>query len=107
MQYVGETAQRLNVRFAKHRDCMKGNINSSSCKWVSAHFSSGPCKGAGYTVQIIENWEGNGRTDRNAIDTGISVIRRKRETEWILKLQTLYPYGLNDRIDMYENDGYL
>ena len=63
------------------------------------YFSSGQCKGADYTVQIIEKCGGDGRTERNAIDTNLEVIRRKTETEWILKLQTLYAYGINDRID--------
>ena len=100
IEYVGETAQQLNVRFAKHRDCMKGRINSSSCKRLADHFSTGLCKGQGYTVQISENWGGNGRTDRGAIDLGLAVLRRKRETEWMLKLRTLYLYGLNDRVDV-------
>ena len=86
LQYVGETAQQLNVRFAKHRNCRKGHLNSATCKRLSDHFSSGLCKDAGYSVQIIENWRGNGRTDRGAIDLGVAVLRRKRETEWILKL---------------------
>ena len=54
LQYVGETAQKLNIRFAKHRECMKGNVKSNSCKRISDHFSSGLCKGSDYTVQIIE-----------------------------------------------------
>ena len=104
LQYVGETAQQLNVRFAKHRDCLKGKINSSQCKRLSDHFSTGLCKGAGYTVQIVEKFTGNGRTSRGAIDPGISVVRRKRETEWMLKLRTVYPYGLNDRVDIYSEN---
>ena len=26
------------------------------------------------------------------------VERQKKETKWMLKLQTVYPYGLNDRV---------
>ena len=104
LQYVGETAQNLNVRFAKHRSCMKGNVNSTSCKRLSDHFSVGLCKGAGYTVQIIENWVGNGRTERKSIDLGVATLRRKRESEWILKLRTVYPFGLNERVDLNTDD---
>ena len=104
LQYVGETAQNLNIRFAKHRLCMSGNINSKSCKHVSDHFSKGFCKNSEYTVQIIENLEGNGRTSRGALDPGVSVIRRKRETEWMLKLRTVFPYGLNDRVDIADDN---
>ena len=43
---------------------------------------------------------------RGAIDTGVAVLRRKRESEWILKLRTVYPYGLNDRVDMFSHDNY-
>ena len=107
LQYVGETAQNLNVRFGKHRNCMKGSINSTSCKRLSDHFSKGLCKDAGYTVQIIENWRGNGRTERNSIDLGIASLRRKRESEWILKLRTVYPFGLNERVDLsIENESF-
>ena len=79
---------------------MKGRINSTSCKRLSDHFSKGLCKDADYTVQIIENWIGNGRTDRNSIDLGLATLRRKRESEWILKLRTVYPFGLNERVDL-------
>ena len=97
LQYVGETAQNLNVRFGKHRNCMKGRINSTSCKRLSEHFSKGLCKDAGYTVQIVENWIGNGRTNRNSIDLGLATLRRKRESEWMLKLRTVHPFGLKER----------
>ena len=80
MQYVGETAQQLNIRFATHRASMSGKIKSNSCKWLAEHFSTGICKNAKYSVQIIEKWQGNGRTSRGAINLGEAVLRRKRET---------------------------
>ena len=33
IQYVGETAQQLNIRFTTHRSSMSGKIKSNSCKW--------------------------------------------------------------------------
>ena len=38
------------------------------------------------------------------IDLGAAVLRIKREIEWMLKLRTLYPYGLNEKLDIYEDD---
>ena len=96
MQYFGETAQQLNIRFATRRASMSGKIKSNSCKWLAEHFSTRISKNAKYSVQIIEKWQGNGRTSRGAIDLGEAVLRRKRETERVLKLRTVYPYGLNE-----------
>ena len=41
--------------------------------------------------------QGNGRTSRGTIDLGKAVLMRKRETEWKLKLRTVYPVGLDYR----------
>ena len=79
MQYVGETAQQLNIRFATHRASISGKLKSSSCKWLVKHFSTGIWKNAKYSVQIIEKWQGNGRTSCGAINLGEAVLRRKRE----------------------------
>ena len=65
------------------------------CKWLAEHFSTGISKNAKYSVQIIEKWQGNGRASRGAIDLGEAVLRRKRKTKSMLKLRTVYPYGLN------------
>ena len=34
----------------------------------------------------------------------VVVLRRKRETEWMLKLRTVYPYSLNEKVDICEDD---
>ena len=104
MQYVGETAQQLTIRSATHRASTSGKLKLSSCKWLAEHFSTGICKNAKYSVKIIEKWKGNGRTSRGAIDLGESVLKRKRETEWMLKLRTVYPYRLNEKVDICEDD---
>ena len=41
---------------------------------------------------------------RGAIDLGEAVLRRKRETEWMVKLRTVYPYELNEKVDICEDD---
>ena len=104
MQYVGQTAQQLNIRFATHKASMSRKLKSNSCKWLAEHFSTGICKNAKYSVQIIEKWQGSGRTSHGAIDLGEAILRRKRETEWILKLRTVYPYGLNKKVDICDDD---
>ena len=58
-----------------------------------------------YTVQIIEKLEGTGRSERNVIKLDDSKYREKRELHWMLKLRTVYPYGLNDRVgDEFKNE---
>ena len=104
MEYFGETSQQLNVRFTIHRASMSGKIKSNSCKWLAGHFSTGICKNAKYSVEIIEKRLGNDRISRGAIDLGEAVLRRKRETEWVIKLRTVYPYGLNEKADVCEDD---
>ena len=37
----------------------------------------------------MEKWQGNGRTSHGAIDLGEPVLRRKRKTEWMLRLRTI------------------
>ena len=46
----------------------------------------------------------NGRTNRHTINLGEAVLTTNRETEWMLKLRTVYPYGLNEKIDIFEDD---
>lgn len=105
LQYVGETCQRLNERFNWHRSGFKHPEKYGFCHILSDHFHKGVCKDASYSVQILEKLEGNGRTERNALDPSVTSLRKKRELFWIHQLRTLYPYGLNDRIgDEYKND---
>ena len=104
MKYIGETAQQLNIRFATQRVSMSGKLKSNSCKWLAEHFSTGLCKNAKYSVQIIKKSQGNGRTSHNAINLGEAVLRGKRETEWMFKLTSVYPYSLNEKVDICEDD---
>ena len=104
-QYVGETVQQLNARFTGHRAGIKQPDKHGTCKILSNHFNQGVCKGATYTVQILEKLVGTGRTNRNAIDASITSYRKDREDYWIKLLRTAYPYGLNDRLsDDYMKD---
>ena len=104
MQYVGVIAQQLNVKFATHRARMIGKIKSNSCKWLAENFSTRICNNAKYSAQITQKWQGNVRTSCGCIELGQSVLKRKEETEWMLKLRTVYPYGLNEKVNICEDD---
>ena len=63
-------------------------------------FSSGPCKGAAHFAQVIENWEGDGHLpNQGGEDQDLSRKRKKQEDHWMLKLRTIYPYGLNESLN--------
>ena len=97
-QYVRETVQSLNDRFSGHRAGMKNPFADNRCKILSKHFSVGLCKNANYIVNSIEKLSGSGRDDNGNPIPGVTVERHKKETKWMLTLQTVYPYGLNDRV---------
>ena len=99
LQYVGETAQKLNERFAWHNSCLLYPKKYAFCKILNNHFNEGYCKGADYKVNILEKLPGSGRTDRGGVDFEAKKVRKACETQWILKLRTAFPFGLNDRVD--------
>jgi len=98
LQYVGETAQKLNARFNLHRSGIRNKDKINFCKRLCSHFHEGLCKDAEFTVNVIEKLEGNGRLPNGKVDLDIASLRRRKEKEWMLKLRTVYPYGLNDRV---------
>ena len=105
IQYVGETVQKINKRFNWHRTGLKNPEKYGFCRILSEHFNNGVCKGASYTVQILEKLEGNGRTPRGAIDPSQTAHKKSREMYWMLQLRTIYPYGLNDPVgDEYKRE---
>ena len=98
MQYVGETSQKLSGRFQSHRHNINGKLKGEGNWRLAEHFNVGLCKNSSYSVQILENRLGTGRMKNGNLGLGVGVERRKSETEWILKLRTRYPYGLNNKI---------
>ena len=98
LQYVGETAQKLRERRNHHDSCFHHPEKDNYCRILSDHFSKGLCKNATYSLHIIEKLEGSGREENGEVDSAVTTIRRKKETEWMLKLRTVFPYGLNDRV---------
>ena len=98
LQYVGETIQPLRGRICHHVSHIRRPDVAHSSHILANHFSKGHCKGAKFNVNIIEKLLGDGRDNDGKLDPAINRIRKKKETEWMLKLQTVYPFGLNDRI---------
>ena len=84
MWYVQETIQELNVRFATYRASMSGKIKSNPCQWLAEYFSTGLCKNAKYTVQIIEKWQRNDRTSHGAINLAKEFLGVREEQDWCL-----------------------
>ena len=83
-----------------HRASTKSEDKMIGCKYLHQHYTSGPCKNANFNIQIIDNFEGNGRDpETKTIDTIQSRLRRETERDWIKELRTLYPFGLNIRLD--------
>lgn len=104
LQYVGETSSIVGVRFGMHRACMSGKPYAGQCRRLADHFTTGPCTGADHHIQIIENWSGNGHLPNGKVDEEEKIKRWKQEDHWILKLRTLYPYGLNDHLNFPSKD---
>ena len=93
VQYVGETKQQFNVRNNSHRRSTK-NVNiHTGCPIIHEHFTEGLCAGVGYTCQIIEKIPDNGSEQE------LQNLRRQKEFYWIKELRTIYPFGLNSRLD--------
>ena len=105
LQYVGETCQKLNKRFNWHNSGFKYPNKYGFCKILNNHFNNGLCKDSQYSVKILEKLSGSGRTENDSMDISSNPIRKQRELHWMLKLRTIYPYGLNDRIgDEYKDN---
>ena len=102
-RYVGETVQSLWDRFTGHRTGMKNPFADNRCKILSKHGNVCLCRNANYLVNIVEKLSGSRRDDNDIPNAGVTVEIHKKETTWMLTLQTVYPYGLNDRV----GDGYM
>ena len=102
-QYVGETVKSLRDRFSGHKTGMKNPFADNRCKTLSKHFGVGLCRNASYIINIIEKLSGSGRDNNDIPILGVTVERQNKETKWMLTLQTIYTYGLNDR----EGDEYM
>ena len=77
VRYVGETSRTLRHRLSEHLQNIRSNASTS----VAAHFTSS-CALADFSFTAIEH-QTNTRK------------RRKKESQWINRLQTQAPKGLN------------
>ena len=104
LQYVGETRQPLNERFNWHRSCLKYPNKYGFCRRLTEHFIQGACKNSSYSVQIIEKLDDDDdnvdddETSPRPNNVNMNALRKHKEKEWMLKLRTVFPYGLNDRV---------
>ena len=110
LQYVGQTCQTLRERMGGHRS---GVCNDQESKIFYEHFTKTECQGYGFTVQIIQKLKGDGRVSNSGVvpktsvsagvpkkgarDVACTAQREKCETDWMVELRSVYPYGLNDR----------
>ena len=94
LQYVGETSKSLKTRFNNHRSASK---MENTQKILYQHFKQSPCNESGFKVQILEKLHGTGHLDNGKINPEETQKRTKAEEFWISTLQTIFPYGLNDR----------
>ena len=98
IQYVGETGQSFNIRNNSHRSSTINTQRHTGCPIIHEHFTEGQCKGQEYWCHIIEKIPDTG-TEKQQKDK-----RKTREGFWIRELRTIYPYGLNSRLDNMDHN---
>ena len=87
-QYVGETKRRVILRWKEHHRDIKNKKDTPVC----SHFNTPQHVFEEATKEIIDVIRGN------PADARIESLRLKRETYWIITLQTLSPLGINGRL---------
>ena len=90
IQYVGETVKPLHQRVNIHRTSKEG------CEHEIRHRDS-VCDGFHFSIQILEKLPGSGYLSDGSMDPEMTKIRRAKEDEWMKKIRTIYPYGLNEK----------
>ena len=99
-QYIGETKNRLHIRFNSHRNRIKSN---KSGQLVHKHFQEN-CHGLANCIIIPIEKIVLSESDENIFSSQVEKARAKdkirfeREKFWISTLQTAYPFGLNCRV---------
>ena len=84
IQYVGETKNSIQSRMAQHRYNIRNNINTNkeTNTWIVKHF----------THHGLSSFEATGLQHDSQWTQG---QRKWQEREWIRRLATKYPQGLN------------
>ena len=96
IRYVGETALSLSRRFNDHRSKIRNHSDDQRETFLINHFNTGPCTGAEYKCSILQTIDKPAKVN-GKIDPVTKKYRRKMEDTWMVKLHTVYPYGLNNR----------
>ena len=99
---MGQTCQTLRERMGGN---WSGVCNNQESKILYEHFTKTKCQGFGFTVQTIQKLNGNGWVSnsigavpkKSTTDVVCTALRDKSETDWMVELRSVYPYGLNDR----------
>ena len=81
LQYIGETGQQLKDRLIHHLS----DIKTKKASTISIHFNSPSHSKLDLNVVGIEQ-----------IQSDSIQVRRQREKQWMDKMQTKYPRGLNN-----------
>ena len=97
IQYVGETIIPFHKRNNIHRTAKDG------CKHEVRHCNE-VCDGHHFEYRILEKLPGNGYDSHGEMDLEMLAIRKAREDEWMKKLRTIYPYGLNEKAEGKETN---
>ena len=96
IQYVGETGLQLRGRLSDHRSRIYKYNPTKQDTFLTNHFNHGSCKGKHLTCKILETIKYPAYKDGRQ-DPTTTGFRRKREQFWMEKLNTVYPFGLNNR----------
>ena len=106
LQYVGRTWQVLKERFNQHRGCMRNAVTSSGhSTYFAPHFGipTGTdglgCSYDDLKIVPLEQIPENDDQGEPFTEEARKKVLADREKYWILKLRTMFPYGLNDRVD--------
>ena len=94
LQYVGQTINTVNKRCSGHRS---GILHNRGCKFITYHFNK-VHKPSDLRITPLCSIPMN-KSDPTVMRKNLITDLRKHENELILKLNTLYPYGLNDRLE--------
>ena len=94
-QYLGETKQKGSARLSGHRFSIKKHANT----FIARHFNLPGHTMDDIRIQPIEHITQN----PEEIERDVTIRRLDRERFWMLELGTLYPYGLNDRLQHVGN----
>ena len=93
MQYVGQTSRPLKTRFREH----KYNSNNKKSKvktYLYSHFRRTGHNFQNANIQIVENISFDAKTN----NSNKNKTRYTAELQWIKRLQTPFPLGLNDNV---------